>query len=334
MQRPINLKILGTGEYKPERIMQSEEFDVIFKKQSNWTAKNMGVNSRRIAGSHETSSFMAAAAARDALSAASLKPNQLDCIVSACAVMEQPIPCLASLIQRQLGIGDSGIPAFDVNATCLSFVVALDMIACAMAVGRYRRAMIVSSEIASAGLNATDPSTAGLFGDGAAAIVIELQDEQSDSALIATHIETYGDGSDLCQLRSGGTKMRPHENLKEFLDGTYFEMNGKGIYRHAVARFPSFVDKLLAKANVVSEDLTCVIPHQASGRALDHVAKLINLHEDRIIRVLEDHGNQIAASIPVALHSAIQTGRIKRGNLVMLLGTGAGFSLGGTILRY
>lgn len=333
LQIPIPFAVIGTGEYKPSRLVSSEAFDVRFGRRGGWTERQVGVASRRFVDEGETSSYMGAQASQRALEAAGISLQQIDCIISASAVMEQPIPCLASQIQHALGLGESGIPAFDVNATCLSFIAAIDLIACAFMAGRYRRALIVSSEIASAGLDMNDVTTASLFGDGAAAVVVEAR-RGGTAALLASHIETYGAGGVLCQLRSGGTRMSPHRNLEAFLAGSYFEMNGKAIYRMVAERFPAFFERLLSKAGMQPDDITCVIPHQASGRALDHAVELLRLRADRVVRVLHDHGNQIAASLPVALHTAIVSRRIAPGDTALLLGSGAGLSLGGVLLRY
>jgi 3-oxoacyl-[acyl-carrier-protein] synthase-3 len=312
----------------------SSEFDAKFAKRSGWTAATFGVASRRFASGDESSSVMGALAAKEALAAANLEAGALDCIVSACALMEQPIPCLGALIQRELGLGESGIPAFDINATCLSFVVALDLLAAAIATGRYRRVLVVSSEIASAGINFDDPTTAGLFGDGAAAVVIEAAHADETGALLAAQIETFGAGAQLCQVRSAGTKLGPHGDLVSFLSGTYFEMDGRATYRMVADRLPAFLDRLLNRAGVQRTDLKCVVPHQASGRAVEHGASLMGIALPQMVRVLADRGNQVAASLPVALHVAISQGQIVRGDTFMMIGTGAGLAIGGAILRY
>jgi len=331
--RPLPLTIIGTGEYTPSRLVHSDEFDRRFGRREGWSERQTGVASRRFVGEGETSRMMGASAAQQALDAAGIAAHEIDCIISACAVMEQPIPCLASQIQRQLGLGDSGIPAFDINATCLSMLVALDMAACAFAAGRWRRVLIVSSEIASAGLNFDDVTTGPLFGDGAAAVLVEAVPD-SPSCMLAAHMETYGTGGDLCQLRSGGTGISLHHQTEAFWAGSHFEMNGKAMYRMVAEVFPAFLKRLLDKAGMTAQDIACVIPHQASGRGIDHAVALLGLDDTRVVRVLHDHGNQNAASIPVALHHAVTSGRIARGDHVLLLGTGAGLALGGVVLRY
>ncbi|MBB6241818.1 MULTISPECIES: 3-oxoacyl-[acyl-carrier-protein] synthase III C-terminal domain-containing protein [unclassified Rhodanobacter] len=330
----LPIRILGTGEHLPGNCVESHILDERWKKTSGWTLKHAGIERRYYADDGETSSFMGAMAARSALAAAGMEAHELDCIVSACSVMEQAIPCSGVLIQRQLGLGESGIPAFDINATCLSFVAALDLLSAAMAAGRYRRVLIVSSEIASAGLRWDDPETAMLFGDGAAAVILGQAAEADDSKVFGTHFETFSVGAELCQVKSGGTRIRPRTQMEEFLRGACFEMQGRATYRMAAQRLPAFLERLFQRANIALGELACIVPHQASAKGLDHLEATLGLPSDLLVRVLAHRGNQMAASIPVTLHHAITSGRVRRGDLIALVGSGAGLSFGGTVLRY
>lgn len=345
----LPLRILGSGQYRPEVVVESVEFDRRWGRPDGWTERQCGVARRHRASARETSSWMGARAAEAALAAAGLAARDVDCIVSACSVMEQPIPCLGVQIQQQLGLGESGIPAFDVNATCLGFVAALDLVACALLAGRYRRVLVVSSEVPSAGLDPDDPATAPLFGDGAAAVVLGRAagdagrgardrasgDRDTDgSALLACRISTFGVGHELCQLRAGGTRLRVGDDAIAFAAGARFAMDGRGLYRLTRSHLPGFVDQLLARAGRGLGDVDCIVLHQASGQALDHMVAVLGLPPERVVRMLPDVGNLVAASLPTALHHAIASGRLERGATCLLLGTGAGVSLGGAVLRY
>lgn len=329
----VPVRIAGTGEYIPSQRVPSEQFDDRWGKPAGWTFDRTGIECRHFASGDETSSYMGAEAARRALAAAGLEPSDLDCIVFTACVSEQAIPCTAVLIHRRLGLDDSGIPAFDVNATCLGFMVALDMMSSSIATGRFRRALIVSSEIASAGLNWDDMETAPLFGDGAAAVILEAAREYP-SALLARHAQTFSEGADLCQVRSGGTRIRAREQLQRFLDGACFEMSGRKTYKLAAQVLPQFLQSLLGRARLDPSAIRCWVPHQASHKAIAHLQSALALPAERVMRVIRERGNQIAASIPVTLHHAISGGHIVRGDLVALIGTGAGLSLGGAVLRY
>jgi 3-oxoacyl-[acyl-carrier-protein] synthase-3 len=329
----IPVRISGTGDYVPSRRVASAEFDERWGKPVGWTEERTGISSRFFASAEETSSFMGAEAARAALRVAGISARDLDCIVFTACVSEQAIPCTAVLIHRRLGLAATGIPAFDLNATCLGFMVALDMMTAAIATGRFRRVLIVSSEIASVGLNWDDTETAPLFGDGAAAVVLESAVE-SDSALLARHAQTFSEGADLCQVRSGGTRIRVREHLQRYLDGACFEMSGRETYRLAARVLPQFLRSLLTRARLEVPNITCWVPHQASSKALSHLQATLALPAERVMRILRERGNQIAASLPATLHHAITSGGVKRGDLIALVGAGAGLSLGGAVLRY
>jgi 3-oxoacyl-[acyl-carrier-protein] synthase-3 len=329
----LPLRILGTGVYRPREVIDSVAFDRRWQREPGWTERHCGVARRHRAAPDETSSWMGARAAEAALAAAGVDGTGLDAVVSACSVMEQAIPCLGVQIQQRLGLGASGIPAFDVNATCLGFMAALDLVASALATGRYRRVLIVSSEVASAGLDDNDPNTAPLFGDGAAAVVLDRAPDAA-SALLACQLATYGDGHELCQLRAGGTRLRVGDDPVAHAVGARFTMDGRGLYRLTRSHLPPFVERLLAAAGRGLDGIDCIVPHQASGQGLDHMVAALGMAPERVVRILPEVGNQIAASLPSALHQAIVDGRLRRGQHCLLLGTGAGLSLGGAVLRY
>jgi 3-oxoacyl-[acyl-carrier-protein] synthase-3 len=323
------LDILGTGIYLPEMVIDSSFYDGELQRPGGKTHRQVGVAHRHVASERESASAMGAWAAVQALAASGLEAQEIDCVVSACAVMEQAIPCQAVLIHRALGLGASGIPAFDINATCLSFLVALDLVSDAIAMGRWKRVLIVSSEIASAGINPDDMTTAPLFGDGAAAVVVGPAPEGSRASVLSSRFATYSDGADLCQVRGGGTRLGARATARDL----QFEMDGRSTYRLAAQHFPSFLEGLLEDAGLDREDLDCIIPHQASGEGLEHMIAALNLPSPKVVRILEDYGNQISVSLPHALHQALIGHRFEPGQVAVLLGTGAGLSLGGMIVQ-
>lgn len=328
------LRILGTGCHHPAHRVASTDFDTRLGLPAGSSEAATGVAERGVAADDETASSMAARAAEAALHAAGLDGRDLDAIVSTCAVMEQPIPCQAALVQRALGLGASGIPAFDLNATCLGFLVALDLVAAAIATGRWRRVLVVASEVPSRGLRADDPMTAPLFGDGAAAAVLGAAQAGDASALLAWRMETRGDHAEACRIRGGGTRIAPGDPRNDDRDAYRFEMDGPATFRAAGRHMPRLLAHLLDTAGLALGDIDCVVPHQASGGGLDRIVRALRLPDARTVRILGRHGNQVAASLPHALHHAIDSGRLQRGQTCLLLGTGAGLSLGGAVLRY
>ncbi|WP_072330880.1 MULTISPECIES: beta-ketoacyl-ACP synthase III [unclassified Paenibacillus] len=327
------VKIVGTGKYLPRERVTAEEMDRRLGVPSGWVLKKSDVAVRYFAGD-EKASEMGARAAEAALASAGLAFSDIDCLLCASGTMEQPIPCTAALIQQAMGQGDSGVPALDINTTCLSFVAALDMVSYMVAAGRYRRVLIVSAEIASKGLNWQQKESAALFGDGAAAAVIERTAAGEPSCILHAAMETYGAGSGLSEIRGGGSGLPASLYAPEASADFSFDMNGSGIFRMASQLLPSFLDRLLAASGLRIGDFKLVIPHQGSAMAMRLLGRRLNISKEQMMYITPDHGNTIAASIPMGLHEAVKQGRLERGDRVLLLGTSAGLSLGGLAFVY
>ncbi|MGB3167521.1 MAG: 3-oxoacyl-[acyl-carrier-protein] synthase III C-terminal domain-containing protein [Alteraurantiacibacter sp.] len=322
--------IAGWGAYRPRTVLRSEELDVRHEEAPGWTQAQFGIAERPVAAPDETSSMMAAEAARIALARANWADGEFDALIGGCGVMEQPIPSTAALVQDRLGLGASGIPAFDVNQTCLSFMAALDVAAMGIACGRWRRVVVFASDIASAGLDPDIAKTRSIFGDGAAAVAIEAAD---GSGLLATRFATHGQHNALAQLRSGGTKLRVTEGYDMLVAGSFFEMDAFGVFKAAAKVLPGIIDGALADAGMTRDDLDCVICHQASAPGVEHVRRLFAPRGKRVVDIFAYTGNQIAASIPTCLAHALDSGAAKRGDRVLLLGTAAGISAAAMVIR-
>lgn len=327
----IAFKIAGWGAYRPEVQLPSSALDARLGVAAGWVEREFGISSRGVAGPHETTSMMGAEASRRALAMAGWDDGDFDVLIGGCGVMEQPIPSTAILVQQKLGLGRSGIPVFDVNQTCLSFLAALDVAAMGIAVGRWRRAVIFASDIASAGLDDANAKTLSIFGDGAAAIAIEASD--GSEGLLSARFESYGDGHELATLRAGGTRLRVEEGYEALVAGSRFQMDAFGIFKAAARRLPKVIDKALVEAGVAREDLAAVICHQASAPGVAHVRKLFADAGVPVIDIFAETGNQIAASLPTVLAHALDHDLVRRGDAVMMLGTAAGISAGAVVLR-
>lgn len=332
-RRAAPLRIAGLGVYSPREVRDSAALDALFGQPAGWTRESFGIDRRAVAAPDETSSVMGAEAVRRATAAAGWGPGEFDVLIGACGVMEQPIPGTAVLIQHELGLGASGGPAFDVNQTCLSFLAALDIVAMGFETGRWRRAVVVSSDIASAGLDPDTPAAYAIFGDGAAAACLEAGDDPAGPALLAGETRTYSEGRELATLRAGGTRVRLEAGLDPFVEASRFRMDPFGIFKAAARRLPEMIDRVLAQAGLDRESVDLIVPHQASAPALEHVRRLMGGDPDRVVDIFAEHGNQIAASLPTALHHAAEAGRLKPGTTVLLLGTAAGISLTAMVLR-
>ncbi len=340
------LHIAGLGRYLPARTVPTAEMAARCGVSAEWALARTGVCERRVADPNagETSSGMAALAARAALDDAGMDAAEIDLIVNASGTNEQTLPDGGPLVARALGL--SGTPAFSVHATCLSFVAALDVASAFLAAGRYRRILVVSSERPSVGLNVEQPESALLMGDGAAAAVLTAS-AGADRApglappgLHAFRFETYGDGAHLTEVRGGGTRLHPNDPATTPADNL-FTMDGLGVLRMARARLPAFLDRLAGGLSRGLDDVAgipggrvdVVVPHQASLAGV-RIAGAFGWPDDRVVVTLGSVGNTIAASIPMALCEAVTTGRLRRGQTALLVGTGAGFSMGGALLTY
>lgn len=328
---PIYFSIRGTGEYLPRREVGVGELATRAGLTERDITDTYGVGVRRWAAADETSSVMGAAAARAALDEAGWRAQDLDVIVGACGVMEQPIPGTSVLIQRRLGLGGSGIPCLDVNATCLSFLAAFDRVLAGFVTKQWRRALIVSADIATAALDFSDPETSVLFSDGAAAVALEAEGAHR---CLAMRFETYGDGADVCQLQAGGTRLRPRDDWQDFLAHSLFQMDGRGVFRAVSRPFPLFLARLFEAAGMGAADLDLVIPHQASAVALEHLKRALPDGHAKTIDLFREVGNQIAVSLPFALHRARRAGRVRPGDRGLLIGSSAGVSLGGAAIQW
>lgn len=326
------VRIVATAAYAPGAPVHSAEIDARAGLAAGTCERRLGIRRRHFTAG-ESSGAMAATAARRALAAAGWAASDLDLVVSAGAVMEQWIPTQGVLVQQALGLAAHGTPVLDINATCLSFLAALDAVSWGLAAGRYRRVLIVSADVPSRALDWGDLDVCGNFGDGAAAVLVE-RDAAAASAILAARFQTHSDGARLCELRSGGSLTDLRADPQGARDGALFRMEGVAAYRLSARHFPAFLERLLDDAGVALKDLAAIVPHQASALALHHLRRLCAIPAAKVIDIFADHGNQVAASLPTALDYAVRSGRVGRGDRVLLVGTAAGITLGGMVVRY
>jgi 3-oxoacyl-[acyl-carrier-protein] synthase III len=326
--QPLSVRIAGLGAYLPDRVVTNAELEVKFGLQPGWIAKRTGVLERRYA-THETTVSQAVAASTIALEQSGIKLEQIDAIIGA-NLAQQTIPCTAALVQKALGAPDGSSACWDVNATCLSFMMALHSAALLIAAGQYQNILIFSSEIASPSLNPLEPESASLFGDAAAAIVLTAS---NDSSLIGAKFQTFSSGSHLTQLLGGGTLHRPNTTL-EHPELNLFHMDGPAIFKHAARTMPGFLEEFLNSIGWTISSVDALVPHQASGHGVQSISSRLGFRPEQVIFNLPNRGNCVAASMPLALTEAVEAGRIQRGDRVLLAGTAAGLTLGAIALRF
>lgn len=308
------VEIIGYGYYVPS---ETVEFD--------------GQIRHRIPeGSSETQLSMAVTAAKNALSKAAIDINEIDCIVATSAVGIQPIPCNAALIHEQIAKGTS-IPAMDINTTCTSFIAAVDAISYLIDAGRYNKVLIVASEKASLGLNPKQKESYELFGDGAAALILS-KCEDGSAGVIYGKQNTWSEGAHDTEIRGGLTNYLP----KYYVEGTeeyFFDMNGLKVLRLAGKKLPKFFEDFQKESGYSVNDIDMIIPHQAS-KALSMIMSRLGIPKDKYIDIVPEYGNMVSVAIPHAFMWAIDHGKIKKGDTVLLIGTAAGLTASAVLLKY
>ena len=325
------IKIVAMGTYFPEKVSSSE-----IEKRNNiplgWSKRYSGVLSRHHV-TFESNGFMGARATEMALKKAGMNLGEIDMLISAGGTFDYPLPNQASVIKHELKNGKKyNFPAVDIDSTCLSFVASLDFASRMLGSDGMKTVLIVSSEVASKGLNTNNWETATLFGDGAVAAIITF-DPNSESLYIKGSQKTYSEGVFDTIIEGGG-------NVNFFKDNPYdkdlhsFKMNGKKLLRLAKKRIPEFMEEFFRDLPISIEEVDAVIPHQASKMGVHIFKNLYNFSENQVKESLVDYGNCIAASIPLTLAMEVESGDIKRGDTCLLCGTSAGFSIGGVLIKY
>lgn len=327
MDAQYPLKITGLGRYLPDRVVTNDELEELCGlDEGRIAASNAGVHRRRWA-EDETTRSMGAEAARRAVDDAGIDWDDVDLLVNASAVPAQVMPDAAPLIQRELGLGESGMNCLSVRSNCLGFLAGLDVVGSFLVADRCETAVIINSELASKGLNFDQPESAILFGDAATAVVVRRSCDGEDARIERVHFETYGVGADLTEVRGGGTRNHPNEEATSREDNL-FSMQGGKVFEVAMRYLPGFLqafdpDLLTSKI----EEIDRVVPHQASKAGLQAFSAL-GVSMNDIAMTIEKYGNCVSASLPLTLCEEVEEGRIERGDRLLLIGSGAGISFG------
>jgi 3-oxoacyl-[acyl-carrier-protein] synthase-3 len=328
----LPIKLAGLGYYLPEQILTSAEMERAMDIPPGWIERAAGIRERRRA-TGETSAQMGACAGRMALAHAGLGVNDIDAIIGASAAPQQTIPCTAAYVQRELGAPDGASACFDVNATCLSFFVGLQVAAHLIAGGQYQRILLYSSEIVGRSLNPKERESAVLMGDGAAAAIVTRAAPGEASAIWHSRMTTFSSGADTTTVRGGGTLHHPNDPATTS-EMNLFHMDGPAVLLQAGRAAGPFIDEFFTHTDWKRDEIEAVVPHQASGVALKFLTLRFGFRPEQIISNIATRGNCVAASLPLAFAEAVHADRIRRGDRVFLIGTGAGLSIGGMLLTY
>lgn len=328
----VAVKVAGVGYCLPERVVTNTALERDLGLAEGWIERVTGIRERR-AATHETSAGMAAQAARMALDHAGLAVGDVDAIIGASTGPQQLIPCTAAFVQRELGAPDGGSACFDVDATCLSFLVGMQVAGHLVAAGVYHTVLLYSSEISRWSLNPREPESAVLIGDAAAAVVLTRTPTGEASAVWQSQVATYSSGADLTAFIGAGTRHHPNDPTTTAAMNL-FHMDGPAVFKQAVRLIGPFLDRFFDQLGWQRASVDAVIPHQASGMAIKQLTARLGFQPEQLVVNLPTRGNCIAASLPLALAEAVHAGRVQRGDRVLLVGTGAGLSLGALAMTY
>jgi len=323
--------ILGTGAYAPARILTNDELSESVETSDEWIYSRTGIRERRIAAPGENTSDMGVKAAQVALADANLKPEDIDLLIVATITPDYPMPAAACVIQQKLGLR-TNVACFDLNAACSGFVYALDTGCAMLTSGRYQRALIIGVEKLSAIVDWQDRTTCVLFGDGAGAAVIGLS-EQPNIGLLGTKLGAYGESVDLLWIKHGGSSY-PTTAESIATRQHCLKMKGKEVFKLAVRAMDEAARDILEQHQVTADQIGLVIPHQANLRIIESISQYLELPMDRFFVNVDRYGNTSAASIPIALDEARRSGRIKPGDLTLLVAFGAGLTYASALIRW
>ena len=318
--------VAGCGAYLPEKALSNDDLSKLVDTSDEWIRKRTGIGCRHIAADDQLTSDLAIAAARKALDAAGMGAEDLDLIVCATATPDETFPATATKVQAALGMTQGA--AFDVQAVCSGFVYGLSVADAMLRSGQARTALVIGAEVFSRILDWQDRGTCVLFGDGAGAVVLKSEaigEGALPRGILATHIFSDGRHHDALYVDGGPSSTQTAGHLR---------MDGREVFRHAVVRMAEAMEAALETAGLTAADVDWMVPHQANLRIIEALAKRLDFPMERVVLTLQDHANTSAASIPLALDKAVDDGRIKQGDVVLMQAMGGGFTWGASLVRW
>ncbi|MBT4880294.1 MAG: ketoacyl-ACP synthase III [Alphaproteobacteria bacterium] len=322
----IRAIITGCGNYLPEKVLTNDDLAQMVDTSDEWITQRVGIRSRHIAAEGECTSDMGAAAATKALQAANIKPTEVDFLICATTTPDKTFPATGTQIQHKIGMAQGF--AFDVQAVCSGFVYALAVANNFIQQGQGKTALVVGAETFSRIVDWNDRGTCVLFGDGAGAVVLQAEKGAGtvkDRGILSTHLYSDGRHSDILCTDGGASTTKTTGVV---------QMQGREVFRHATEKMAEVVEETLKEHNLGPEALDWFVPHQANSRIIQATAKRANFPMDKVIMTVERHGNTSAASIPLALAEAVDEGKIKQNQLVLLDALGGGLTWGSALIRW
>ncbi len=321
--------IIGWGMAVPQQVVTNEDLARRVNTTDEWIRSRTGISERRVAGPGVFTSTLATAAGREAMGRAGVAPSDIDMVIVATCTPDRPFPATACAVQANLGI--TRAPAFDIAAACSGFVYGMSVATGMIRSGMSRCLLLVAADIFTHLIDWSDRNTCVLFGDGAGAVVLQATEERL--GLISTQIGAAGEGETMMAVDAGGTRMPATADL--LAQGKqYVYMNGREIFKHAVREMCDSATRVVKEAGLSLRDISLVIPHQANVRIIEAVAKRLELPADRVVINLDRYGNTSSASVPIALYEAVQQGRVKDGDYLLITAFGGGLTWGSSVIRW
>ncbi len=328
--KPYRAKITGTGSYLPEKRITNADLEKMVETNDEWIQQRTGIVERRMAAPEQATSDLALEASRIAIADAGLTPQDIDQIIVATVTPDTIFPATACRLQFMLGCRQ--ILAFDLAAACSGFIYALSIARTAIEAGTAKHILVVGAETLTRFTDYTDRGTCILFGDGAGAVVLS-QTTEGNAGIIDTHNASDGSGADLMILPGIGSRNPP---TTETLDAglQYIKLNGRAVYKHAISKIVSLVNESLARCHLSQDDINLIIPHQMNARIIESAAKHLDIPLEKVFVNIDKYGNTSAATIPIAIDEAHRQGRVKEGDLVVLVAFGGGMTWASALLRW
>ena len=315
--------MISVGGYLPQRVVSNHDLAAVVDTSDEWIRQRTGIAQRHIVAEGEKTSDLARHAADRALANAGMTGADIDLIIIATSTPDDTFPSTATKVQHQIGAHNA--IAFDVQAVCAGFVYALDVADAMLSSGRARRALVIGAESFSKILDWEDRSTCVLFGDGAGAVLLERSESPDGFGVLASRLHADGAHRDILYVDGGPSSSGTVGHLR---------MEGNKVFRHAVEKLSSVLDEVLEAAGMVVDQVDWLVPHQANIRIIEGMQKKMGLGDDRVVKTVHDHANTSAASIPLALSSAVEDGRIKNGQVLAFEAIGGGLVWGASLVRF
>ena len=329
MSELVRPKISALGTYVPPRLLTNADLEKMIETTDQWIRERTGIRERHIVDKGVATSDLGFQAAKKALAERKIAPDDLDAIIVATVTPDMLFPCSACLVQHKLGAKQ--VWGFDLNAACSSFVYALQVGSKFISSGAHKKVMVIGADVMSSIIDYTDRATCVIFGDGAGAVILEPAD---DSLGMIDFLHEV-DGSGGCALfMPGGGSLNPstHETVDQKMH--YVHQDGQAVFKFAVRKMAELCEKLLERNGLTGKDVDVFIPHQANRRIITATAERLGMPMEKVIIDIDRYGNTTSATIPLAMNTARQEGKLKKGDLVLLAAVGAGFTVGTTLLRW